>query len=650
MKRQYRILASTALGLLITSAPLAAFAFGNAPVSAPETAAAKPFILAQTEGGETEEELLKKKQQQQEAPAEEAPPAAEEPAPEPEAAPQPELEPAPEPEPQPEPEAAPQPEPAPEPEAPAESAPEPEAEPAPEPAPQAEPAPEQPAEQPVPEPQPQPEAPAEQPPEGAPAPEAPAEQPEAEPAPAPEIPAQPAPAPEAPATEAPATPAPEAPAEQPSTEPAPAEPAPSGEQPAQPGAEPAQPGAQPAHPSGEAPATPAPEGQAPVLDSQKQAPRVDGQQPAQQGTEPAQPAPGAEPAQPAQPVQPGAEQPAQPAQPAQPTEPVAPPTDDSAAQQEAVPVEIQPVIAEEGTRIEVKPEEIVRERPQAAQVVREVGDRTIVQINNQIIVQSNDRPRLTRGASDVYYEELPRGRTREVIVREDGTRVVTIRDRYGDVIRRSRIAPDDREYVLVYVDEANYDRVGEWRDPGLDLPPMQLTIPVEEYILNSERVEDEEDYYTFLDQPPVERVERLYSIDEVKRSARIRDKVRRIDLDTINFEFGSAEIAESEIAKLEGVAKAMERLLKENPAETFLIEGHTDAVGSAEANLALSDQRAEAVAEALTNVFGIQPENLAPQGYGEQYLKVKTEERERENRRVAIRRITPLVAPVASAK
>ena len=144
-------------------------------------------------------------------------------------------------------------------------------------------------------------------------------------------------------------------------------------------------------------------------------------------------------------------------------------------------------------------------------------------------------------------------------------------------------------------------------------------------------------------------MERLYSVDEVRRSARIRDKVRRIDLDTINFAFGSSEIDEGEIGKLEGLAQAMERLLKENPAESFLIEGHTDAVGSDVANLALSDRRAGAVAEALTNVFAIPPENLVPQGYGEQYLKVNTEKRERENRRVAIRRITPLVAPVASA-
>jgi hypothetical protein len=96
----------------------------------------------------------------------------------------------------------------------------------------------------------------------------------------------------------------------------------------------------------------------------------------------------------------------------------------------------------------------------------------------------------------------------------------------------------------------------------------------------------------------------------------------------------------------------MERLLKQNPAETFLIEGHTDAVGSELANLALSDRRAEAVADALTNVFGIPPENLTTQGYGEQYLKVRTQEPERENRRVAIRRITrwshPSPAPTDS--
>ncbi|MEP9374078.1 OmpA family protein [Mesorhizobium sp. KR1-2] len=333
----------------------------------------------------------------------------------------------------------------------------------------------------------------------------------------------------------------------------------------------------------------------------------------------------------------------------QPAEAGPPPADDKAAQQEVQPEKIVPVTAEQGKRVKERPVDLSRqERPKGTEVLKEIGDRVIIQLNNQVMVESNDRPRMRHGARDVYYEDLPRGRTRETIERGDGTRVVTIRNAYGDVVRRSRIMPDGREYVLSYVDEGDYDRVRDWRDPGRDLPPLRLDIPEDDYVLTPERVRNPDMYYDFLEQPPVERVERLYSIDEVKRSARIRDKTRRIDLDTINFEFGSAAVAENEISHLEGVAKAMERILEQNPAETFLIEGHTDAVGSELANLALSDRRAESVAAALTNVFGIPPENLATQGYGKQFLKVKTQAPERQNRRVVIRRITPLVAPVAS--
>jgi outer membrane protein OmpA-like peptidoglycan-associated protein len=380
-----------------------------------------------------------------------------------------------------------------------------------------------------------------------------------------------------------------------------------------------------------------------VLDSQKEAPPAEGEAPAEPAPEGEAPAEGEQPAETA----PEGEQPAPAEQPAEAAPP--PESDEEAQAEEARPERIESITVEEGQRIE-RPRDFREERREDVEIVREVGDRYIVEFNNNIYVESPDRERLVVDAREVYYEELPRGRTREVIVRPDGTRVVTIRNRYGDILRRSKFTPDDREVVLVYVDERDYDRVLEWRDPGADLPPLRLTIPEEEYILDAEAVEDPEAYYTFLEQPPVERVERTYSIAEVKRSARIRDKVRRVDLDTINFEFGSAEIAESEIADLEGVAQAMERLLEQNPAETFLIEGHTDAVGTDVANLALSDRRAEAVATALSGSFGIPPENLAPQGYGEQYLKVNTEGPERENRRVAIRRITPLVAPVASAQ
>ncbi len=418
---------------------------------------------------------------------------------------------------------------------------------------------------------------------------------------------------------------------------APGEPAPSGETQAE-GVKPA-PGKRPIVNDGSA---------APVLDSQKQNPaaaETDGQQrprkrPQATSDQPQQ----GEPQQGEQAQ--GQNRPRRPA----PVEAGPPPADDKAAQQDFQREEIQPVREERGVRVKERKFDIAkRERPEGSQIVKQFGDRIILQFNNQTMVESNERPRMRQGARDVYYEDLPRGRTRETIERDDGTQVVTIRNSYGDVIRRSRVMPDGQEYVLTYVDEQNYDRVRDWRDPGDDLPPMQLDIPEDQYIMTSDQVEDSDAYYTFLDQPPVERVERLYSVDEVKRSARIRDKTRRIDLDTITFEFGSSSIADSEISRLDGVAKAMERILKDNPAETFLIEGHTDAVGSDLANLALSDKRAEAVAEALTNVFGIPPENLTTQGYGEQYLKVNTEAPERQNRRVAIRRITPLVAPVASA-
>ncbi|MEI5677806.1 MULTISPECIES: OmpA family protein [unclassified Mesorhizobium] len=412
---------------------------------------------------------------------------------------------------------------------------------------------------------------------------------------------------------------------------APGEPAPSGETQAE-GAKPA-PGKRPVVNDGSA---------APVLDSQKQNPQAatgtDGQRPRKR--------PQGSSDQPQQGEQTQGQARPRPA----PVDAGPPPADDKAAQEDFQREDIQPVREEKGVRVKERKFDIAkRERPEGSQIVKQFGDRIILQFNNQTMVESNERPRMRHGARDVYYEDLPRGRTRETIERDDGTQVVTIRNSYGDVIRRSRVMPDGQEYVLTYVDEQNYDRVRDWRDPGDDLPPMQLDIPEDEYIMTSDQVEDPDSYYTFLDQPPVERVERLYSIDEVKRSARIRDKTRRIDLDTITFEFGADSIAESEVPRLDGVAKAMERILKDNPAETFLIEGHTDAVGSDLANLALSDKRAEAVAEALTNVFGIPPENLTTQGYGEQYLKVNTEAPERQNRRVAIRRITPLVAPVASA-
>ncbi|WP_294645621.1 OmpA family protein [uncultured Aureimonas sp.] len=333
-------------------------------------------------------------------------------------------------------------------------------------------------------------------------------------------------------------------------------------------------------------------------------------------------------------------------------------TNDARVQQLAAPVQVRPITAEQGQRLEAPPQVVL---PNDVRVER-VGDRDVLSLVGAGIagaaagaaaayfIRSDDTDRLVVDSRDVYYERLPRGLTRQIITRPNGIQVITIENEYGDVIQRSRIAADGRETVLFYDPYAEDDnRPDYYYDAGADLPPLRLEIPQDRYIVDVAQP-NEELYYDTLVAPPVETVERIYSINEVRRSERIRDKVRRIDLNTINFAFGSAEIEQSEVDNLQALADAVKRVVDQNPGEVFLLEGHTDAVGSNVANLALSDRRAEAVAKALTEYFEIPAENIVTQGYGEEDLKVDTQEANRENRRVTLRRITPLVKPVETSQ
>jgi OmpA-OmpF porin, OOP family len=56
--------------------------------------------------------------------------------------------------------------------------------------------------------------------------------------------------------------------------------------------------------------------------------------------------------------------------------------------------------------------------------------------------------------------------------------------------------------------------------------------------------------------------------------------------------------------------------MKKYPTTTAVIEGHTDNVGSAEHNMALSQRRAEAVVNYLVDNFGIDRSRLQAKGYG----------------------------------
>ncbi|MGO7213345.1 OmpA family protein [Rhizobium ruizarguesonis] len=327
------------------------------------------------------------------------------------------------------------------------------------------------------------------------------------------------------------------------------------------------------------------------------------------------------------------------------------PTSDADAQalsgaKAPAPVKLEAVTNEKGRKLNQRPQFA---RPDGAQIGESRDDsRVIIQYDNRVIVRSDDDRRFLRDGERPTYEELSGDRYRETIARPEGYRIVTIRNRYGDIIQRSRVDARGRESVLYYSPELYDDPDRDYfEDPGADLPPMRLRVPLSDYIIDT-RSDPNRDYYEFLSEPPVEPVERVYSLDEVKYSARIRDKVRRIDLDTVTFATGSAEIPMTQARTLRKVADAISQVLEKDPSETFLIEGHTDAVGSDQSNLVLSDQRAESVANVLSDVYGIAPENLATQGYGERYLKVNTVGPEQENRRVTIRRVTALVRPVAA--
>ena len=68
----------------------------------------------------------------------------------------------------------------------------------------------------------------------------------------------------------------------------------------------------------------------------------------------------------------------------------------------------------------------------------------------------------------------------------------------------------------------------------------------------------------------------------------------------------------------------------------FLIVGHTDAVGNRASNLKLSQQRADAIREALIKPFGISPSRIEAVGLGEEQLLRPANPQAAENRRVQL--------------
>jgi outer membrane protein OmpA-like peptidoglycan-associated protein len=237
---------------------------------------------------------------------------------------------------------------------------------------------------------------------------------------------------------------------------------------------------------------------------------------------------------------------------------------------------------------------------------------------------------------------------RELVRRIDVYRDVVADDRYAEEERMMwrRQMEEDRRYLRRQMIDDRRQREAQLRSGGVSLniniyDGYEPGYDVPDDLFAAEA--DDEEIADVLAAPPRRAIDRRYTVDDIERYPDARDAMARIEIDTVNFGFGEGYLREEEIDKLDRIASILERILASHPDEVFLIEGHTDAVGSDAANLALSRQRATAVKEALVTYYVIPPESLQTVGLGERYLKIPTSQPEAENRRVSLARITPLL-------
>ncbi len=264
------------------------------------------------------------------------------------------------------------------------------------------------------------------------------------------------------------------------------------------------------------------------------------------------------------------------------------------------------------------------------------GNREVVSTSQDRLVVTNkdggmevikdDNALLRRPGSNVETQTFSDGSTRTVTTREDGTSVVTIRDADLRVLRRALVRADGTQ-VLLIDDTVTFEPVDVTTLPAAAAPVAQTN--------------NADELRAALERDGV--YDRRFSLGQIRQISEVRKLAPSIEVDTITFETGSAAIRPTEAEKLGDLGRQIAAMIDRNPNEIFLVEGHTDAVGAAGTNLILSDRRAESLALALTEYFGVPPENLVVQGYGESDLKVEVDSAERANRRAGLRRITGLM-------
>ena len=129
------------------------------------------------------------------------------------------------------------------------------------------------------------------------------------------------------------------------------------------------------------------------------------------------------------------------------------------------------------------------------------------------------------------------------------------------------------------------------------------------------------------------RKTRSLSLGEREEIAELAASKPKIDLE-IQFDYNSADISKTSMAAAQELGKALS-----NPSlkgSTFVVAGHTDAVGSEPYNLDLSERRADTIKKYLTEKYGLNGANLVTVGYGKTKPKDANAPMDPANRRVQV--------------
>lgn len=129
------------------------------------------------------------------------------------------------------------------------------------------------------------------------------------------------------------------------------------------------------------------------------------------------------------------------------------------------------------------------------------------------------------------------------------------------------------------------------------------------------------------------RSTRSLSTGEREQIAELAATKPKIDLE-IQFDYNSADIAKTSVASVQALGKALaDPALK---GSTFVVAGHTDAIGGEEYNQGLSERRADTIKKYLVQNYGLNGNDLVTVGYGKTKLKDAVNGADPINRRVQV--------------